>query len=77
VTSTPRRLPGGSCVYDGGDHGGDLRLYDIPPSGDDHLLISPTFRPGSPTGRNYSPTTKRIPLTLCDSHAAEVGATPA
>ena len=44
---------------------------------DDRLLIGPTFRPGAPTGRNLAPTTARIALTLCDVHAAELGATPA
>jgi hypothetical protein len=76
VTPTPRRLSGGSCVYDGDDHSGDLRLYDIPIGADDRLLIKPAFRPGAPTGRNLSPRTERIPLTLCDFHAAQLGATP-
>jgi hypothetical protein len=77
VSLTTRRLPGATCVYDGDDHSGDLQLYDVPTEADDRLLISPTFRPGAPTGRNLSPTTERIPLTLCEIHAAELGATPA
>ena len=74
MTLDTRRIPGASCVYDGDEHSGDLRLYDVPTGADDRLLISPTFRPGAPTGRNLAPTTERIPLTLCASHAAELGA---
>ena len=77
VTATARRIPGASCVYDGDDHSGGLRLYEVPIEADDRLMIGPTFRPGSPTGRNLSLTTERIPLTLCAAHADELGATPA
>ena len=77
VTPPSRRIPGATCVFDGDDHSGDLRSYDVPTGSDDRLLIGPTFRPGAPTGRNLAPTTTRYSLTLCDVHAAELGATPA